>query len=108
MSMVRVVMQQEISGPRGDGRAWPPPGVEFEVDVDEARFLTHVSDGSNVPLAKYAEKRTETADAPAKPVETREDKEPEEAPAGGLDAAGVPKGGYEPKRGRPGAGKSRQ
>lgn len=107
MSMERIVMMQEISGPRGDGRAWPPPGVEFEVDAEEARFLTHVSDGSNVPLAKYAEKRTETADAKVKPAETREDKEPE-APAGGLDAAGVPRGGYEPKRSsRPGAGKGK-
>jgi hypothetical protein len=70
--MVPVVMKQQMSGQRADGRAWPPVGVEFEVTEEEARSLTLTTDSSPDPIAVYAEKRTETADAPAKPVETRE------------------------------------
>jgi hypothetical protein len=94
--MKRVRMMQDISGSRGDGRAWPPRGVEFEVDEAEARMLTHVADGSDSPLAVYAEERAETADAPEKPVETREEKDPvpAQAPVPGP-----------PKQQRPGAGK---
>lgn len=82
--MKRIIMVQQMSGLRGDGRWWPPVGVEFEVSDDEARQLTHMGDNDRTPIAKYAETRMETADAPAKTVETREDKTEELGKGGTL------------------------
>jgi hypothetical protein len=93
--MVRVIMKQDISGPRGDGRAWPPAGVEFEVDEAEARLLTLTGGSSNVPLAVYAEKRTETGDAPESRAETRDETREAVVPETRVTS------------GRPGAGKGR-
>jgi hypothetical protein len=63
-------MVQQMSGGRADGRAWPPAGVVFEVDAEEARFLTRVTDSQPMPIATLVEeKRTETADKPAETPE---------------------------------------
>jgi hypothetical protein len=86
--MVSVVMKQQMSGARADGRAWPPPDVEFEVDTEEARFLTRTTDSSPDPIAVYAEKRTETGDAPEKRAETREAVVPETRVTSGRPGAG--------------------
>lgn len=104
--MKRVQMVQEMSGTRPDGRAWPPAGVEFEVDDEEARFLTRTADGSSTPLAVYTEKRTETADAPEKVVETREEKFDKggttpPGPSTAENATGEPEEVQAPRRGRP-------
>jgi hypothetical protein len=114
VSMVWVKMVQQMSGQRGDGREWPPAGVDFEVDAEEARFLTRTADGSSTPLAVYAERRTETADAKARPVETREEKPAMGGvlPGGSSQAenkSAAPERVDAPaKQSRPGAGKSRQ
>lgn len=92
MSMVSVVMKQQMSGQRADGRAWPPMDVEFEVDDEEARFLTRTTDSSPDPIAVYAEKRTETGDAPEKRAETREAKAEAKPAKAAQDRPGAGKG----------------
>ena len=62
---MRIRMVQERTGPRHDGRPWPPVGGEIDVDDDEcAAVCEH---GWAVPVK--AERRAEKAVAP--PAEER-------------------------------------
>jgi hypothetical protein len=48
---MRVRMLQDLSGPRPDGRYWPPAGGEFEVAEEEGRWLTRAT-FAHRPLAE--------------------------------------------------------
>lgn len=64
--MPEIVMVQQMSGRRADGRFWPPAGGVIEVSAAEARELCAESSQQSHPIARYAHKRDEeTGDAPA-------------------------------------------
>ena len=48
---IRVRMIEEMSGPRQDGRDWPPPGGEIVVPEGEAATLCHTADCASNPIA---------------------------------------------------------
>lgn len=49
---MKIAMRIKISGGRGDGTAWPDPGVPFDVDRDEGVHLC--SAGMAYPVADEA------------------------------------------------------
>jgi hypothetical protein len=70
---VKIRMVQQMSGGRGDGQDWPPPGGELTVSDEEGMLLCSTSPSQPTPIAvPVAEERA----APAAPkpdprVETR-------------------------------------
>lgn len=81
---MKIRLLQQMSGSRGDGSTWPPVGSVIDVGPEEARDLTRTS-GSTLPIAEYVE---ETADAPDKKTEQRNERAPKAPPAASKTPAG--------------------
>ncbi len=71
---MRIRLVQQMSGTRGDGQPWPPPGVAFDVSAAEGMELCHTAAGVSPPIAVpvVEERKVETATVPVDPkVEIR-------------------------------------
>ena len=76
--MPEVKMVQQMSGPRPDGRAWPPVGGVIDVSEDEAVALCHEAGQQSHPIAvRMAAKAEETGDD-ERAAETASDPRPAE------------------------------
>ena len=73
-----VRMVQQMSGPRPDGRTWPPVGGVIEVSEEEAAALCHQAAQQSHPIAvRVARKAEETTDD-ERVAETASDPRPAE------------------------------
>lgn len=61
--MPEIVMVQQMSGRRADGRFWPPVGGTIDVSAAEARELCAESSQQSHPIARYARREEEHATA---------------------------------------------
>ena len=77
---MKIRMLEQRSGPRYDGRTWPPVGEDFDVPDDEGAGLC--AQGSAVPVAvKDADVEVRGAEKPAEAPETAESIKPAGAAA---------------------------
>jgi len=77
---VKIRMLEQRSGPRYDGRTWPPVGEDFDVPDDEGAGLC--AQGSAVPVAvKDADVEMRGAESPAGAPEDAGDAKPAVKPA---------------------------
>ena len=65
---MRIRMVQERTGPRHDGRAWPPVGGEIDVADDEGAAVCAQGWAVPVPTEK---RKTETPEDSLKPSEEK-------------------------------------
>jgi hypothetical protein len=74
--MPEVEMVQQMSGPRPDGRTWPPVGGVIDVSEDEAAALCHESGQQSHPIAVRVHKRKEETGDDERETETASDPRP--------------------------------
>lgn len=78
MPSVEVKMIQQMSGPRPDGRQWPPVGGVMEVSEDEAAALCHEAGQQSHPIAVRTGRKAEETGDDEREEETASDSRPAE------------------------------